>query len=81
MNHSMMAVAVIFFMADGSHLVYHSENGGWQMSVIVFLRIRAVLASVKEASIQASIQRMADRRWWMAIMVFLGILAVLVTVE
>ena len=51
------------------------------MSVIVFLRIRAVLASVKEASIQASIQRMADRRWWMAIMVFLGILAVLVTVE
>ena len=40
MNHSMMAVAVIFFMADGSHLVYHSENGGWQKSVIVFLSIR-----------------------------------------
>jgi hypothetical protein len=84
-------------MADGGWQSFSSPFREWRMvnecqlrkhqykhlanSVIVFLRIRAVLASVKEATIQASIQRMADRGWWMAVIVFLGILAVLETVE
>jgi hypothetical protein len=82
-----MAVAVMadggWRMADGGWQSFSSPFIEWRMAngVIVFLRIRAVLASVKEASIQASIQRMADRGWWMAVIVFIGILAVLKTVE